>query len=149
MNLTDPSDYLLYEMIHRRNLPSNIDYTTLRPSMNYNMYPDDVLLLGKIATNAKAILDAPDDLLNSKEFILKAIQRNSMVIRYIPESLKSDFDIAIEAVKIGGISAFLYLPFSLHRNRDFAVSLVKEVKTALPYFSPDIQEEVEAVLASE
>ena len=70
---------------------------------------------------------------NNKEYVLEQVQEDYTNLEYASPKLKRDIDIAIEALRQGGLDAVNYIDLKALQNRNFLLAVLKAV--------PELKEE--------
>jgi hypothetical protein len=90
---------------------------------------------------------ASNRLKNNKDFILKAVKKNSHIIKYINEELKKDREILLEAVKYKG-TVLEFIPKEFQNDREIVLTAVQNIGIALHYASEELKNDIEILLTA-
>lgn len=90
----------------------------------------------------------PDSLLSDKEFMLDAIKEDAQIFEYASDALKADREIALAAVKEDG-DLLRFVSDKLKSDKLLVIEAVKQWGDALVYASKELQGDQEVIFASE
>lgn len=82
---------------------------------------------------------------NDKEFFLKAVKINGLVLQYSPEEMRNDKEIVMSAIYNCG-RALEYASYELRNNKEFVFEATKHAPCLLKYASPSLKDDKEFIL---
>jgi hypothetical protein len=88
---------------------------------------------------------APDELKSNKEFLVKAVCIQCLILKYASKELQDDEDFVLEAVKQNG-EALRFASEDLRSNKEVVLAAVREDGRALAFASEDLRANKEVVL---
>ena len=105
---------------------------------------DEDFILNAIQINEDVINRINPKIIN-KEFVLKAISRNSEVLRWLDDSFKADKEIVLKAIE-GGSRVLCYVDEELCKDKEIALKAVEKNGIEFIYVSEKLQTDKEVLL---